>query len=112
MTPRQGDIWMAHLEPVRGSEQGGRRPVLVISGNAMNDALPIAVVVPFSSALKSYPTAVRIIPNASNGLKKETEALPFQVRTIAKSRLAKRLGVATNGELREVLRGLFLVLTN
>jgi len=109
---KQGDIWIADLEPVQGSEQGGKRPVLVISGNAMNDALSIVLAVPLSSKIKSYPTAVRIRPNSANGLSKETEALPFQVRAVTKGRLKKRIGTVTNIELRGIIKGLFIVLTH
>ncbi|HBB93598.1 MAG TPA: transcription elongation factor GreAB, partial [Bacteroidales bacterium] len=38
---RQGEIWMADLNPVHGSEQQGIRPVVIISGNAMNDNLGV-----------------------------------------------------------------------
>lgn len=109
---RQGDIWIADLEPVRGSEQGGRRPVLIISGNPLNNVLPIVIAVPLSTKLKSYPTSVRLRPNNTNGLKKETEALPFQVRTIAKGRLKKHVGSVRSSELQEVIQGLVFVLTH
>ena len=109
---RQGDIWMADLEPVRGSEQGGRRPVLIISGNTMNNALSIVIIVPLSSKVKSYPTSVLIRPNSANGLDNETEALPFQVRAVTEARLKKKVGSVTKMELREIVKGLFLVLTH
>ena len=35
---RQGEIWFANLDPVKGSEQSGMRPVVIISGNTLNDA--------------------------------------------------------------------------
>ena len=107
---KQGDIWIADLEPVQGSEQGGKRPVVIISSDHMNDALPIVIAVPLSSKIKSYPTAVRIEPSSANGLRLETEALPFQIRTITKGRLKQRIGIALESELHEIIRGLFLVL--
>jgi mRNA interferase MazF len=108
---RQGDIWLADLDPTEGSEQAGRRPVVVISGDTMNSALPVAIVVPMSSQLKSYPTSVLLRPNRVNGLKKDAEALPFQVRTLAKVRFIKRIGRVTPEELRNIVKGLFVVLT-
>ncbi len=109
---RQGEIWYAHLDPVTGSEQGGRRPVVIVSGDTLNDALPIIIIVPLTSKIKSYPTCVLISPNRTNGLKKNAEAIPFQIRAIAKKRLAKRIGHITPSELREVIKGLFLSLTH
>ena len=86
---KQGEIWYADLNPVKGSEQSGRRPIVIVSGDTLNDTLPIIIVVPLTSKIKSYPTCVLINPNRMNGLKKSAEAIPFQVRTIAKKRLTK-----------------------
>jgi len=109
---RQGDIWLADLDPTEGSEQKGRRPVVVISGNTLNSALPIAIVVPLSSKLKGYPTSVRLRPTKMNGLKTEADVLPFQVRTLATTRFKRLIGNVTANELRDIIRGLFVVMTH
>ncbi|MEK7509108.1 MAG: type II toxin-antitoxin system PemK/MazF family toxin [Patescibacteria group bacterium] len=109
---RQGEIWFANLNPTKGSEQSGRRPVVVISGNTLNETLPIVIVVPITSKVKSYPTCVVLQPNRANGLKKTSEAIPFQVRTITKKRLTKRIGRVTADELREIIKGLFVTITH
>jgi len=109
---RQGEIWFADLEPAKGSEQAGRRPVVIMSGNTLNEALPIVIVVPITSKIKSYPTCVLLRKSRANGLKKNGEAIPFQVRTITKKRLGKRIGRVTNEELRDILKGLVAVLTH
>ncbi|MDO8562134.1 MAG: type II toxin-antitoxin system PemK/MazF family toxin [bacterium] len=109
---RQGEIWFADLDPAKGSEQSGRRPVVVISGNTLNDALPIVIVVPVTSKIKSYPACTMLKTGRTSGLKKESEAISFQVRALAKKRLIKRIGRVTGEELREILRGLFVVLTH
>ena len=109
---RHGDIWLADLDPTKGSEQKGRRPVVVISGNTLNNALPIAIVVPLSSKLKGYPTSVRLRPTRMNGLKTEADVLPFQVRTLATTRFKKLIGNVTANELRDIIRGLFVVMTH
>jgi len=109
---RQGEIWFADLEPTKGSEQSGRRPVVIISGNTLNETLPIIIVVPLSSKIKEYPTCVRISPIRSSGLKKASEAIPFQVRTVSKKRLTKRIGRVSSDELREIIKGLFVSITH
>ena len=109
---RQGEIWFADLNPTKGSEQSGKRPVIIISGDTLNDALPIVIVVPITSKIKSYPTCVLLLANKTNGLPKDSEAIPFQVRAIAKNRLTKQIGHLSKEELREILKGLFLVLTH
>jgi len=109
---RQGEIWFADLNPAKGSEQAGRRPVVIVSGNTLNDTLPIIIVVPITSKIKSYPTCVRLPANKTTGLTKESEAIPFQIRAIAKKRLTKQIGRINEEELREILKGLFVVLTH
>lgn len=109
---RQGEIWFVDLNPAKGSEQSGKRPVVIVSGDTLNDALPIIIVVPVSSKIKSYPTCVLLLADKTNGLPKDSEAIPFQIRAIAKKRLTKRIGRITEKELREILKGLFLVLTH
>ena len=109
---RQGEIWFADLNPTKGSEQSGKRPVVIVSGNTLNDALSIVIVVPLTSKIKSYTTCVLVLANRTNGLKKDAEVIPFRIRALAKKRLVNRLGIVTEEELREILRGLFLALTH
>jgi mRNA interferase MazF len=108
----QGEIWFADLNPTKGSEQSGKRPVVIISGDTLNDALPIVIVAPITSRIKSYPTCVLLLASKTNGLKKDSEVVPFQIRAISKKRLTKRIGNITGNELREIFKGLFLALTH
>jgi mRNA interferase MazF len=107
----QGEVWFADLEPATGSEQAGVRPVVIISGNTLNETLPIAIVVPLTSKIKSYPACVRIASTPDNGLTMDSEAIAFQVRAVSKKRLTKRLGSLTDDELQRILKVLALVLT-
>jgi mRNA interferase MazF len=108
---RQGEIWFADLEPTKGSEQAGRRPVVIISGNALNETLPIAIIVPITSKIKSYPTCVLLRKGRTSGLKKDGEAIPFQIRAVSKRRLTKKIGRVSVEELRQIIKGLFVTLT-
>lgn len=109
---RQGELWSANLDPTKGSEQAGQRPVVIVSGDTLNDTLPIVIVVPVTTKIKLYPTCVLLPANKITGLKKDSEAIPFQVRAVAKKRLTKKIGNVSEEELREILKGLFLVLTH
>lgn len=109
---RQGEIWLADLNPTKGSEQSGRRPAVIISGDALNDSLPIVILIPISSKMKSYPTCVSLRPNRINNLKEESEAIPFQVRAVTKKRLVTHIGNITSDELQRIIRGLFITLTH
>jgi mRNA interferase MazF len=51
---RQGEIWYADLNPVKGSEQAGFRPVVILSGNLLNENLPIVIVAPLTTKIKNY----------------------------------------------------------
>ncbi len=82
MTVRRGEIYFIDLNPVRGREQGGRRPVLVVSGAAINMRPLVITVVPGtdgSNVPRDHPHSVRVAPDDS-GLPQETVFLCFQIR--------------------------------
>ena len=79
---KQGEIWYADLEPAKGSEQAGKRPVVIVSGTAMNISLQIVMVCPLTSVIKNIKGCVIINKNEINNLKKNSEVLVLQVRTI------------------------------
>ena len=86
---RRGQIHFAALDPVRGREQAGSRPVLVVSSDAINRLpLVVTVVVGTDSAniSRDYPVNVRV-PAAESGLPRDTVFLCFQVRSLDPSRL-------------------------
>lgn len=108
---KQRDICLADLNPLKGSEQSGVRPVVVISGNAMNDNLNICIVCPISSNIKHYAGCIVLKKDDINQLDHDSEVITFQVRTISKSRLVKKIGIVTESQLQQVLNGLMEVLT-
>lgn len=88
MTINRGDVYFVNLDPVRGREQKGKRPVLVVSSNAINrQPLVVTVVVGTAAAhiARDYPTNVRV-PAGESGLTKETVFLCFQVRSLDPAR--------------------------
>ncbi len=96
---KQRDVYLADLEPTRGKEQRGVRPVVIISGNTMNDRLGIFIVCPLTSKIKNYASCVVIKKNKENGLGVDSEVIPFQIRSLDRSRLIKRLGCISLSEL-------------
>ena len=89
---KKGEIWMAELNPVEGSEQSGQRPVIIVSGNAMNDHFDLVITCPLSSKVKNFPGNIILQPDNINGIKEKSEILVFQIRTISKQRLKVKLG--------------------
>jgi mRNA interferase MazF len=81
---QRGDIYFVNLNPVKGREQEGERPVLVISSDAINaQPLVVTVVVGTKGAnvTRDYPTNVRV-PAKETGLRMETVFYAFQVRSL------------------------------
>ncbi|MHB0754185.1 type II toxin-antitoxin system PemK/MazF family toxin [Polaribacter sp. M15] len=89
---KQGEIWELYLNPTKGSEQIGRRPAVIISGNLLNTYLQVVIVCPLTTSIKNYKGNLIIEPNETNGLEKKSEVLTFHVRSVSKSKLDKKLG--------------------
>lgn len=89
---KQGEIWELYLNPTKGSEQSGRRPAVILSGNLLNTYLQVVIVCPLTTSIKNYKGNLIIEPNETNGLEKKSEVLTFHVRSVSKSKLDKKLG--------------------
>jgi mRNA interferase MazF len=106
---RQGDVWEARLEPVVGHEQGGRRPVVIVSVDQISSGRgEMCIVVPFTRTDRGTPIHVRVDP-PEGGLKAVSFALPENVRSISRERLAKRLGSVGDDTLEQVLQRVHLL---
>lgn len=103
---RQGEIWMSDLNPVIGSEQAGRRPVVILSGNLMNKFLQVVITAPLTSKIKNYQGNPILEPSPSNGLKLESELMVFHIRSISKNRLIEKIGEVRKEELKMALETL------
>lgn len=89
---KQGEIWELYLNPTKGSEQSGRRPAVIISGNMLNTYLQVVIVCPLTTSIKNYKGNLILEPNKNNGLEKTSEVLTFHVRSVSKTRLDKKIG--------------------
>ncbi|MBE2255910.1 MAG: type II toxin-antitoxin system PemK/MazF family toxin [Ignavibacteria bacterium] len=107
----QKELYFADLEPIKGQEQGGIRPVLILSGNTLNKYSELVIICPLSTKLKGYKGTIRLNKNITNGLKNNSEILVFQIRVISKSRILKKIGEISEEELRLVKIELDKVLT-
>jgi len=91
---KRGDVYLARLDPVEGSEQAGERPVIVVSRDAINLSSPVVVIVPTTDAnhkRRIYPSQV-VLKTGDGGLAKDSVALGEQVRAINTTRFIKQLG--------------------
>jgi mRNA interferase MazF len=107
---KRGDVYWADLVPRSGSEQQGRRPVIVMSHDAFNQTQGwrSIIVVPLSTSLAQAgrgPSAV-LLPQRAAGLGKDSIALCHQVTTLDRSKLTQRIGELNSTELSQIEDGL------
>jgi mRNA interferase MazF len=101
----RGDIRWADLNPTRGSEQSGLRPVLILSHDIFNErsGTVIAVAITSQPQRAGFPLTLEL---QSKVLPKRSWVKISQIRTLAVERIGKRLGRATPEELAKVIEGL------
>lgn len=99
-----GEIWKVKLYPVRGSEQDGIRPCLIISPNSMNKSLQTVIVVPLTTSFKDWPTRVSILAKDI-----PSQACIEHIRSISKERFSEKVGSATEIEMAAVRKHLSAV---
>lgn len=112
---KRGDVFWADLEPRSGSEQRGRRPVIVVSHDAFNETpgWRSVIVVPLSTSPAQAgrgPTAVPV-PAGSAGLKRPGVALCHQVTTLDRAKLTERIGTLSEDALEALGAGLAAALS-
>ncbi|MGB0176313.1 MAG: type II toxin-antitoxin system PemK/MazF family toxin [Owenweeksia sp.] len=103
---QQGEIWEMYFDPVKGREQSGRRPAVIISGDLLNKYLDIVIVCPLTTSVKNYKGNVVLEPNHNNGLQQASEILTFHIRSVSKGRLKKKIGTITPQQLTDLKIGL------
>ena len=98
----RGEIYWAELDPTRGSEQAGRRPVIVIQNDIGNEFSPTTIIAPLTTKelSKKYPTNVGV-PKGVAGLKEDSTILFSQIRVMDKKRLGQKVGTLPASYLRE-----------
>ena len=98
-------FFFADLNPVIGSEQKGKRPVLVVSDEDFNQFMPVVTILPLTSLKKGrriYPNEV-LIPKGIAGITADSLILAHQIRTISKDRLTQFLGPVKDPELQRAI---------
>ncbi len=101
----RGDIRWADLNPARGREQSGRRPVLILSHDVFNErsGTVIAVALTSQEPRAGFPLTLAL---SSQELPKPSWVKISQIRTLSKERIGARVGHVASGELTQVIEGL------
>jgi mRNA interferase MazF len=102
----RGDLYYADLSPVIGSEQGGIRPVLVISNNLGNAHGPTTIIAAVTSRSMKAPLPTHHFISAGAGLERSSIVLLEQIRTIDKLRLREHVGALGQADMRCIDRAL------
>ena len=101
----RGEIRWADLNPVRGREQAGQRPVLILSQDVFNErsGTVIAVAITSQSQRAGFPLTIEL---TTKGLPKRSWVKISQIRTLAIERIGKRITKATPEEIAQIIEGL------
>ncbi|HEV2282681.1 MAG TPA: type II toxin-antitoxin system PemK/MazF family toxin [bacterium] len=108
----RGDVYDARLDPTDGPEQAGRRPVVIVSRNAITTHMPIVSVVPVTNCRadrRLYPSQV-LLRAPEGGLTADSIALAEQVRAVAKGRLERHRGTLAPSAMRQIDHALSIAL--
>jgi mRNA interferase MazF len=104
-TVLRGDVFWADLNPVRGREQAGLRPVLILSHDVFNTKSGTVIVMAITSQLQrsGFPLTMEL---AEGRLPKKSWIKISQIRTISVERLGRRICRIDDSELNTTIEGL------
>ena len=107
---KRGDLFWANLTPRSGSEQTGRRPVIILSHDAFNETPTwrSIIVIPISTSpnqSRRGPTVV-VLPAGTANLKNDSSALCHQITTLDRVKLVERIGELSAESLAQVEKAL------
>lgn len=103
MEIKRGEIWLANLNPTRGTEQRGIRPVFIIQIDKANKVSPHTIIAPFTTRIRAKLLPCHVAFKSGEGsLSQDSVLLTEQVRVIDRSRLERKIGTASNEKLEEV----------
>ena len=100
--PSRGDVWFVDLNPVRGHEQAGHRPGLVVSVDPFNEGpADLVVLLPITTTSRGIPFHVALVP-PEGGLDRASHVKCEDVRSVARERLTRRVGQVSPATMKAV----------
>ena len=109
MQIKQYDIWLANLNPAKGTEPGKTRPVVIVQTNLLNSVHPSSIICPITTNVLPELEILRVHLNTEQ-LAKESDILIDQVRAIDNRRLVSKLGELNKEQVKLVKQNLKVVL--
>lgn len=111
MKIRQFEIWIADLNPQRGTEAGKIRPVIVVQTDLLNAEHPSTIVCPITTHIKPDAEILRVhLRKSSFGLREDSDIMVDQVRAIDNKRLVKRVGTVDRRTADKIKENLKIVM--
>jgi mRNA interferase MazF len=109
ISPQRGDVVRVRLDPIVGSEQGGIRPVLVLSPDVINHNAPVVLIACITSKKteRIYRFEALIEP-PEGGLTRRSKIMLMQLRSIDKQRILGRMGRISEETMRQVEQALLV----
>lgn len=110
--PRRGEVWLVNLDPTIGSEIKKKRPVVVISSDAVG-RLPIKLCVPITGWQEKFAHNiwhVRVDPDGQNNLDKPSTCDALQTRCLDEQRFIRKIGCLPPSLLDEIAAALGAVI--
>lgn len=102
--PLRGEIWQINFDPTVGHEIRKKRPAIVLSSDAIRK-LSLRLVVPVTEWQPSFESSgwhVKLMPDKTNNLSKESAADALQVRSVGLERFSAKIGRVTADQLEEI----------
>jgi len=109
MKIEQYDLWLANLNPGKGTEPGKTRPVVVVQTDLLNDFHPSTLICPITTKVNTELHLLRVHLRKS-GLDKPSDILVDQIRAIDNKRLIERLGKLNKKQVEALKRNIRIVL--
>jgi mRNA interferase MazF len=109
MPIKQFEIWLADLNPSRGTEPGKTRPVVIIQTDLLNDFHPSTIICPITSKVNLEIVLLRVHLKKEQ-LDKPSDILVDQIRAIDNERLIKKIGKLTKDQIHKLKSNLQIVL--
>ncbi len=109
MTPKRGEIWLVDFGMVKGYEQAGERPAVVIQSDSLSQ-LSTVIVVPTTTSRSVLQRGTVLLPASKGSFDEPSAALCYQVRAVDRYRIKKRLGKLPETALAEIETTLAYVL--
>jgi mRNA interferase MazF len=103
-----GDVVLCDLNPVAGHEQGGIRPVVVVSHERYSVIPGLFLAVPLTTRDRGLDHHIQVPADAATGLKQPSYAMTEQIRTMSDRRAGRRLGTVSDETLAAMSRYLHL----